>query len=206
MNPAVSRLICLRQGDRSIEEYVEDFCGLCYQVDFNDVALKDFFRFGLNEPISSSLPGGKICWSLEEYIDHALLLSGSPYTVGIVDEGPRNPAVTTTPQPVHVMPAKPKPVQATSTKPKPAHAMPAAPGPAHAMPAAPGPAHAMPAAPGPAHATPGPAATPESAPRWPPPRQSLHARWPPSPNLFTRWLPFQSQSTKWPPSQSHSTK
>ncbi len=73
MNPALSRLLCLRQGDRAIEDYVEDFCGLCHLVAFNDVALKDIFRFGLNEPLRSQLPGGKIIWSLERYIDFALL-------------------------------------------------------------------------------------------------------------------------------------
>ncbi len=82
MDPAVSRLLCLRQGDRTIEDYVEDFCGLCHLVDFNDVALKGILRVGLNEPISFWLPGGKINWSLEQYIDHALLLCGSSYTEG----------------------------------------------------------------------------------------------------------------------------
>ncbi len=59
MDPAVSRLLCLRQGDRTIEDYVEDFCGLCHLVDFNDVALKDILQVGLNEPISFWLHGGK---------------------------------------------------------------------------------------------------------------------------------------------------
>ncbi|KAI2650206.1 Transposable element Tcb2 transposase [Labeo rohita] len=125
-----------REGNRSIEDYVTDFCELCYQVDFNDTFLLDTFHFGLN--ISRFLPRNTPQWTLENYIDLALRLSGSPFTVGIADEGPRNPAVTTTPQPaqvtstkpkpVHVMPAKPKPTQAT----KPKHTMPAAPGPAHA--------------------------------------------------------------------------
>ncbi len=51
---------------------------------------KDIFRVGLNEPIRSQLPGGKIHWSLERYIDYALLLAGSPLTVGVADEEPRN--------------------------------------------------------------------------------------------------------------------
>jgi len=97
MNPAVSRLLCLRQGNQAIEDHVEDFCGLFHLVAFNDVALKDIFRIGLNKPIHSQLPGGKICWSLEEYIDRALLLAGSSFTVGIVDEEHCNPAVATMP-------------------------------------------------------------------------------------------------------------
>ncbi len=80
MNPAVSHLLYRRQSNRAIEEYVEDFCGLCHLAGFNNVVLNDMFRVGLNEPIRSRLPEGKIHWSLEQYIDHALLLSGSSYT------------------------------------------------------------------------------------------------------------------------------
>ncbi len=71
MNPAVSRFLCLHQGDRAIEDYVEDFCGQCHLVAFNDVALKDIFRVGLSDPIHSRLLGRKIYWSLEQCIDHA---------------------------------------------------------------------------------------------------------------------------------------
>ncbi|KAI2655780.1 Protein piccolo [Labeo rohita] len=171
MNQATSRLLRLRQGNRTIEEYVEDFCELCHLVNFNDVALKYLFRHGLNEPVHSGLPGGKIYWTLETYIDFALRLSGSPLTVGIAEEGPCSPTINTLSQPTHVTSTIPKPVQATSTKPRsanimsaklqPAHSTSAKPQPAPIMPAAPGPAHAMPAAPGPAHTMP---ACPESAP------------------------------------------
>ncbi len=53
-----------------------DFCEVCHLVDFKDVALKDLFRVGLNEIIRFLLPGEKIHWSLEKYIDNALLLAG----------------------------------------------------------------------------------------------------------------------------------
>ncbi len=121
MNPAVSHLLCLRQSNRAIKEYVEDFCGLCHLVGFNDVALKDIFRAGLNKPIRSQLPGGKIHWSLEQYIDHALLLSGSLYTVGVAEEECNNPPVSAKPESPHVMPATPES----------AHVMPATPESAH---------------------------------------------------------------------------
>ncbi|KAL0159558.1 hypothetical protein M9458_043283, partial [Cirrhinus mrigala] len=170
MDP-VSHLLRLHQGNRPIKDYVVDFCQFCHLVNFNDVALKDIFRAGLTHPIRFGLPGGKIHWSLEKYIDYALLLARSSFTVGIADEGPRNPTVTPTPQPVRVMPAKSKPVQVTSTKPQPAHVTSAKPQPAlvkstkpepsHAKSVKAKPAHAMPAAPGPAHAMP---AAPESAP------------------------------------------
>ncbi len=75
---------------------------------FNDVALKDIFRAGLNKPIRSQLPGGKIHWSLEQYIDHALLLSGSSYTMGVAEEECNNPPVSAKPESPHIMPATPE--------------------------------------------------------------------------------------------------
>ncbi|KAL0174640.1 hypothetical protein M9458_030608, partial [Cirrhinus mrigala] len=158
MNPAVSHLLCLRQGDRAMEDYVQHFCGLCDLVGFNDMALKDTFHVGLND-VQLRMPG-----------DYALLPSGFSYTVGLVDEEPCYSPVSTTPEhlhvmsgiiyvtteftePAHAMPATPGPVYAISPAPEPAYSMFAAPGPAHTMSAAPGPAHAMSAAPGPVHAT-----------------------------------------------------
>ncbi|KAL0169638.1 hypothetical protein M9458_034234, partial [Cirrhinus mrigala] len=177
MDPA-SHLFCLRQGNQCIEDYVVDFCELCYLVDFNDVALKDIFRNGLNNPIRSGLPGGKIHWSLEQYIDFALWLAGSPFTVGVADETPCCPQVSAKPvnfsvmsgiiqvtsEPHHAMPTKPKSAQVTSTKPRSANVTSAKPQPVHVTSAKPQPvlvtsaklqpAHAVPAAPGPAHAVP----------------------------------------------------
>ncbi len=69
----------------------------CHLVAFNGVVLKDIFRVRLNDLIRPWLPGGKIHWSLEQYIDHALLLSGSSFTVGIADEEHSYPTVPTTP-------------------------------------------------------------------------------------------------------------
>ncbi len=83
MNPAVS-LLRLRQGNGAIEDYVVEFLEFSNQVDFNEVALKDIFRVGLNEPIRSGLPGGKIHFSLAEYLDYALLICGSSVTVGVL--------------------------------------------------------------------------------------------------------------------------
>ncbi|KAL0185536.1 hypothetical protein M9458_017206, partial [Cirrhinus mrigala] len=188
MDPA-SCLFRLRQGNQPVEDYVIDFCELCHLVTFNDVALKDIFRHGLNEPIRSCLPGGKIHWSLEQYIDFALLLSGSVFTVRIADEETCNPTVPITPEHFHtptfmsgivdIMPetshTKPKPAQVMSTKsahvmpakPQPALFTSAKPQPAHAMPGTRGPAHAMPSARGPVHAMPaiqGPAHAMPSAP------------------------------------------
>lgn len=47
--------------------------------------------------------------TLEEYIDLALLLSGSSLTVGIADENPSNPSVLARLKPRHVMAAMVEP-------------------------------------------------------------------------------------------------
>ncbi len=130
---------------------------------------------GLNEPILSRLPGGKIYWSLEQYIDHALLLSGSSYNVGVAKEERNNPPVSAKPESAHVMPA-------TTES---AHIVPATPkstGPVHVMAAMTEPHRKM-------------AATPESRLKWPP-RPSPWPRWPPRLSLaksrlsqrFSQWI------------------
>ncbi|KAL0194492.1 hypothetical protein M9458_012788, partial [Cirrhinus mrigala] len=150
------RLVKLRQGNRPIEQYVLDFCELCHLVDFNESLRKD---------ISSKMPSRHRHWSLIRYIEYALLLARSAFTVGIANDKPCHPPVSATPECLHVMssiitimpepphakPAKPEPVQVMSTKPQPAHVTSSAPGPAHTMPAAPGPAPVMAALPESAH-------------------------------------------------------
>ncbi|XDV24412.1 hypothetical protein PO909_028607 [Leuciscus waleckii] len=148
MNPAVA-LLNLRQGNVPIETYLAEFCELSHQLDFNDVALKDIFRVNLNEPIRSQLPGGNIHWSLAQYIDYALLLSGSSFTVGF-EEKPHKPTVSAKPEPLHVMPAKPEPLHVMPAKPEPLHVMsakPAKPEFLHVMPAKPESLHVMSAKP-----------------------------------------------------------
>ncbi len=88
MNPAVFHLLCLRQGDRAIEEYVSNFCGLCNLVDFNAMALKGIFRNGLKDCLYDLMPDNACSVTLEEYINHALFLAGSSFTVGIADADP----------------------------------------------------------------------------------------------------------------------
>ncbi|KAL0170909.1 hypothetical protein M9458_035505, partial [Cirrhinus mrigala] len=158
----------------------------CHMVAFNDVPLKDIFRVGLNDPIRSWLPGGKIHWTLEQCIDNALLLAGSPFTVGVANEESCYPPLSAKPfsvmsgiiqvgsEPSQAMPAKPKPTCVTSAKPQPAHAM-SAPGPAHAMPALPesAPVHKMAAIPKPVHKMAAPSESPGKMAATPEP---LHAK------------------------------
>ncbi len=85
MNPAV-RMMLLRQGTRSIEEYVVDFLELAHLTQLDEICLMIFFRGGLSEPLSSIMPLHEATWTLEEYSDLALKLSGSPFTVGVAEE------------------------------------------------------------------------------------------------------------------------
>ncbi len=77
------QLLDLRQGSSSIVEYIIQFCEITYKVPFDEVMLKDIFRFGLNEPIKSCLPAGKCNCSLKDFFDYA----GSSLTVGVSEEG-----------------------------------------------------------------------------------------------------------------------
>ncbi len=83
---AAYRLCDLRQGNLSIEEYVSQFCLLSNEVNFDEVALKDLFRLGLNEPVKSWLPEGWFKASLRDFMEYALLLAGSSFTVGVAEE------------------------------------------------------------------------------------------------------------------------
>ncbi|KAL0152957.1 hypothetical protein M9458_051735 [Cirrhinus mrigala] len=163
MNPA-DRLVHLRQGNRPIEDYVEDFCELCFKVDFNKTFLKDIFRFGLAKDMPHLMPHNTPQWSLERYIDFALRLAGSPFTVGVADEEPCYSPVSAKPgnfsvmsgiiqvtsELSHAMPAKSKPTHVMTTKPQSAHVMPTKPKPAEVMSTKPQPSHVMPAKPKPA--------------------------------------------------------
>ncbi len=168
MNPAV-RMMLLRQGTRSIEEYVADFLELAHLTQLDEICLMTFFRGGLSEPLSSIMPLHEATWTLEEYSDLALQLSGSPFTVGVAEEENHPPVGTSTPEPCHKMatdpeshnrPAKPESALIVPTKPESALIVPAKPGSVLVMPAKPESPARM-------------ATTPADAPLWPGPIASV---------------------------------
>ncbi len=83
---AFNQLLDLKQGSLPIEEYVTRFYEISCKVPFDEVAFKDIFRFGLNEPIKSCLSAGRFNCSLKDFIDYALLCAGSSLTVGVSEE------------------------------------------------------------------------------------------------------------------------
>ncbi len=62
----------LRQGTRSIEDYVVDFLELAHLTHSDEICLMIFCRGGLSEPLSSIMPLHDPNWTLEKYIDTAL--------------------------------------------------------------------------------------------------------------------------------------
>jgi len=66
MNPS-AQLTCLRQGERTIEEYVMDFIELAPLTCFNEECLMIFFCGGLSDPLSSVMPLLDPNGTLEQY-------------------------------------------------------------------------------------------------------------------------------------------
>ncbi len=167
MDPAV-KMMLLRQGTRSIEDYVADFLELAHLTQFDEICLMIFFQGGLSEPLSSIMPQYEATWTLEKYSDIALQLSGSPFTVEVAEEENNSPVVTSTPEPCHkmadpeshnrpaktesalIVPTKPKSALIVPTKPKSALIVLAKPESALIVPAKPGSVLVVLAKPGPA--------------------------------------------------------
>ncbi|XP_051971617.1 uncharacterized protein LOC127635553 [Xyrauchen texanus] len=80
------RLLCLKQGDRPLEDHVQDFLELAHLSDFPDHALVAFFRVNLNESLREWLPPASRCWTLLGFVEETLRVSGSPPTVGVLED------------------------------------------------------------------------------------------------------------------------
>ncbi len=152
-------MMLIRQGTRSIEEYVADFLELAHLTQLDEICLMIFFRGGLSEPLSSIMPLHEATWTLEEYSDLALKLSGSPFTVGVAEEENHSPIGTSTAETCHKMAADPEPHNSPA-KPESALIMPAKPESALARPA-------KPESPARMATMPADAPTPADAPLWP---------------------------------------
>lgn len=66
-------------------------------MDFNDFALKDIFRNGLNDFLNYFMLDNNMLdnnnWTLSQYIDFVLLLNGSPFIVGEVKKNFSTPLI-----------------------------------------------------------------------------------------------------------------
>ncbi len=91
-------LLALKQGPRSLENYIQEYLAIAYYSDLPDCLLIEFFCDGINQPLRSMLISEGPRSSLCQFMDYALLCVGSSFTVGVADEE-RNTALT------HVMAA-----------------------------------------------------------------------------------------------------
>ncbi len=85
MDPAL-RIVHLRQGVHSLKDHIQDCLDIAYLSDLLDCALIDLFFHELNEPLRSVLIRDGPRGSFYQFLDFALLLTGSGFTVGFEEE------------------------------------------------------------------------------------------------------------------------
>ncbi len=90
LNP-VNSLLNVFQDARPIEDYVEEFLDLSCGVPLKERTLKTIFWGGLDDHLYQQMPASDTIFSLERYIEYALWLSGSSFTVEEVTDCPLNP-------------------------------------------------------------------------------------------------------------------
>ncbi|ROJ29139.1 hypothetical protein DPX16_13583 [Anabarilius grahami] len=66
--------------------YLMEYLNICHQVTCDDVTLMEGFWCGLDKDIRFLMPKGETCWSLEDYINFALWMDGSSFTIGKAGE------------------------------------------------------------------------------------------------------------------------
>ncbi len=124
-------LLSLKQGTRSLEDYIQEYLNVAYYSDLPDCVLVDFFCEGINQPLKSQLIREGPRSSLSQFLDYALLTVGSAFTVGVTEERDTAPncvitaalehahkmAATTTPRSVIAASHKPSQVPADVKEP-----------------------------------------------------------------------------------------
>ncbi len=112
-------LLALKQGTRSLEDYIQEYLNVAYYSDLPDCVLIDFFCEGINQPLKSRLTLEGPRSSLSDFMDYALLTVGSAFTVGVAEEcdtalncviTEHAPKMAATAEPVHKMAATTTPL------------------------------------------------------------------------------------------------
>ncbi len=79
-------LFALKQGPRSLENHIREFLACAHYSDLPDIILIEIFCDGINQPLRSQLRREGPRSSLSCFLDFALLIVGSLFTVGVADE------------------------------------------------------------------------------------------------------------------------
>ncbi|ROL52801.1 hypothetical protein DPX16_2307 [Anabarilius grahami] len=91
--PAV-QLLCLEQGDRSLEQHTSDFLQLACLTYFPDRSLCIYYRTGLSERSKARIPAGGPTEDFAAYVEWVLVNNHSQFTIG-----PAEDDTSTTPHP-----------------------------------------------------------------------------------------------------------
>ncbi len=116
-------LLPLKQGKRSLEDFIQEYLDVANYSDFPDDVLINFFCDGINQPLKSKLICEGPRSSLSQFLDYALLCVGSSFTVGVAEEErdtALNCVIAATPEHTYKMVAIAEPVHkmaATTTTP-----------------------------------------------------------------------------------------
>ncbi len=79
-------LLALKQGTRSLEDYIQEYLAIAYYSDLPDCLLIEFFCDGINQPLRSELRREGARSSLTRFMNYSLLTVGSAFTVGVAEE------------------------------------------------------------------------------------------------------------------------
>ncbi len=90
----LTSLLKVFQDGRPIEDYVEEFLNVSYRAPWKESTLKTIFWGGLDDHIYQQMPASDITCSQERYIEYALWLSGSSFTVVEVADDPVDKTVS----------------------------------------------------------------------------------------------------------------
>ncbi|KAL1254475.1 hypothetical protein QQF64_016704 [Cirrhinus molitorella] len=74
------------QRGRDLELYVEEFLNICHQATCDDICLMEGFRCGLDDDLLFVMLRGDPCRTLQSYINFALWIHGSLFTMAEVDD------------------------------------------------------------------------------------------------------------------------
>ncbi len=86
-DPLTSILKVFQDG-RPIEDYVEEFLNVSYRAPWKESTLKTIFWEGLDDFLYQLMLPSYSSWSLGHYIEYAIRLSYSPFTVDEVHDSP----------------------------------------------------------------------------------------------------------------------
>ncbi len=78
-------VVFIFQNGRCLEDYIEEFLDTCHLSRCSEVCLMEGFCYRLDEDICFVMPWGDPCWTLKSYINFALWMKGSPFTVDEAD-------------------------------------------------------------------------------------------------------------------------